>query len=170
MATIYDVAKRARVSTATVSAVLNGTAYVSPELTSRVNEAVKELDYTINAIARGLQTRRTNMIGMLVPDIAEPVYSVMVKGVESGLKTAGCSLLLGSTHNQVEEQSRYLCMLRSKQVDGMLLYSPSATRASSRRWLPHTGLSSSSPAAPPSRPTVSWWTTWARRSRPSRIC
>ena len=120
MATIYDVAKRARVSTATVSAVLNGTAYVSPELTSRVNEAVKELDYTINAIARGLQTRRTNMIGMLVPDIAEPVYSVMVKGVEAGLKTAGCSLLLGSTHNNVEEQSRYLRMLRSKQVDGML--------------------------------------------------
>ncbi|MCB1018308.1 MAG: LacI family DNA-binding transcriptional regulator [Acidobacteria bacterium] len=120
MATIYDVAKRARVSTATVSAVLNGTAYVSPELTSRVNEAVKELDYTINAIARGLQTRRTNMIGMLVPDIAEPVYSVMVKGVESGLKTAGCSLLIASTHNQVEEQSRYLRMLRSKQVDGML--------------------------------------------------
>ena len=120
MATIYDVAKRARVSTATVSAVLNGTAYVSPELTSRVNEAVKELDYTINAIARGLQTRRTNMIGMLVPDIAEPVYSVMVKGVEAGLKTAGCSLLLGSTHNRVDEQSRYLRMLRSKQVDGML--------------------------------------------------
>jgi LacI family transcriptional regulator len=120
MATIYDVAKRARVSTATVSAVLNGTAYVSPELTERVNLAVKELDYTINAIARGLQTRRTNMIGMLVPDIAEPVYSVMVKGVEAGLKTAGCSLLLGSTHNHVEEQSRYLRMLRSKQVDGML--------------------------------------------------
>ena len=120
MATIYDVAKRARVSTATVSAVLNGTAYVSPELTSRVNEAVKELDYTINAIARGLQTRRTNMIGMLVPDIAEPVYSVMVKGVEAGLKSAGCSLLLGSTHNNVEEQARYLRMLRSKQVDGML--------------------------------------------------
>lgn len=120
MATIYDVAKRARVSTATVSAVLNGTAYVSPELTARVNEAVKELDYTINAIARGLQTRRTNMIGMLVPDIAEPVYSVMVKGVEAGLKSAGYSLLIASTHNKVEEQSRYLRLLRSKQVDGML--------------------------------------------------
>ena len=61
------------------------------------------------------------MIGMLVPDIAEPVYSVMVKGVEAGLKTAGYSLLLGSTHNNVEEQSRYLRMLRSKQVDGMLM-------------------------------------------------
>lgn len=120
MATIYDVAKRARVSTATVSAVLNGTAYVSPELTARVNEAVKELDYTINAIARGLQTRRTNMIGMLVPDIAEPVYSVMVKGVEAGLKAAGYSLLIASTHNKVEEQARYLRLLRSKQVDGML--------------------------------------------------
>ena len=121
MATIYDVAKRARVSTATVSAVLNGTAYVSPELTTRVNAAVKELDYTINAIARGLQTRKTNMIGMLVPDIAEPVYSVMLKGVEAGLKSAGYSLLIASTHNEVEEQSRYLRMLRSKQVDGMLV-------------------------------------------------
>lgn len=121
MATIYDVAKKARVSTATVSAVLNGTAYVSPELTARVESAVDELNYTINAVARGLQTRKTNMIGMLVPDIAEPVYSVMVKGVEDGLKQAGCSLLLGSTHNRAEEQSRYLRLLRSKQVDGMLL-------------------------------------------------
>lgn len=121
MATIYDVAKRARVSTATVSAVINGTAYVSPELTARVNDAVKEaLDYTINAIARGLQIRKTNMIGMLVPDIAEPVYSVMVKGVEAALKSAGYSLLIASTHNQAEEQSRYLRLLRSKQVDGML--------------------------------------------------
>ncbi len=120
MATIYDVAKRARVSTATVSAVLNGTAYVSPELTARVNDAVKELDYTINAVARGLQIRKTNMIGMLVPDIAEPVYAVMVKGVESALKAAGYSLLIASTHNRGEEQSRYLRLLRSKQVDAML--------------------------------------------------
>ncbi len=121
MSTIYDVAERARVSTATVSAVINGTAYVSPELTARVENAVDELHYTINAVARGLQTRRTNMIGMLVPDIAEPVYSVMVKGVEDGLKQGGCSLLLGSTHNRGEEQARYLQLLRSKQVDGMLL-------------------------------------------------
>lgn len=121
MATIYDVAKRAGVSTATVSAVLNGTSFVSAERTERVQAAVRELNYTINAVARGLQTRKTNLVGMLVPDIAEPVYSVMVKGVEDGLKQAGCSLLLGSTHNSPEEQSRYLRLLRSKQVDGMLM-------------------------------------------------
>lgn len=121
MATIYDVAKKAGVSTATVSAVLNGTSFVSQERTERVQQAVRELNYTINAVARGLQTRKTNLVGMLVPDIAEPVYSVMVKGVEDGLKQAGCSLLLGSTHNQAEEQSRYLRLLRSKQVDGMLM-------------------------------------------------
>ena len=121
MPTIRDVAARAGVSTATVSAVLNQSAYVSPELTERVRTAVRELNYTINAIARGLQSRSTKMIGMLVPDIAEPVYSLMVKGVEEGLKRAGYSLLLGSTHNRTEEQSRYLELLRSKQVDGMLL-------------------------------------------------
>jgi len=121
MATIYDVAKKAEVSTATVSAVLNGTSFVSPERTERVQAAVRELNYTINAVARGLQTRKTNLVGMLVPDIAEPVYSVVVKGVEDGLKQAGCSLLLGSTHNNLDEQSRYLRLLRSKQVDGMLM-------------------------------------------------
>ncbi len=59
MATIRDVAKHARVSPATVSAVLNRSSYVSSELTARVNEAVDALDFTINELARGLQTRRT---------------------------------------------------------------------------------------------------------------
>ena len=58
MPTIYDVAKQAGVSIATVSAVLNRTAFVSPELTKRVKEAVKELDYTINHLARSMQTTR----------------------------------------------------------------------------------------------------------------
>ncbi len=121
MATIYDVAKLAQVSTATVSAVINGTAYVSPELTDRVQRAVKDLNYTINAVARGLQTKRTDTIGMLVPNIAEPVYSLMVRGVEDGLKQAGYSLILASTHNDPEEQSRHLNLLRSRRVDGLLL-------------------------------------------------
>ena len=59
MGTIRDVAKHARVSTATVSAVLNRSSYVSQKLTARVNEAVDALDFTINELARGLQTRRT---------------------------------------------------------------------------------------------------------------
>jgi Bacterial regulatory proteins, lacI family len=82
MATIYDVAKRAEVSIATVSAVLNRTAYVSPELTKRVKLAVEEMDYTINHLAHSLQTRVTCTIGMLIPDVAtpDPFYGQVVRG------------------------------------------------------------------------------------------
>ena len=122
MPTIYDVARRAGVSTYTVSSVLNRTAYVSPELTKRVMAAVQEVDYTINALARSLQTRKTLTIGMLIPDIANPFYATVVRGVEDVLKRAGYSLILGSTYNDRDEQARYIGVFRSKQVDGLLLF------------------------------------------------
>jgi LacI family transcriptional regulator, galactose operon repressor len=122
MATIYDVAQKAKVSTYTVSAVLNRSAYVSPELTKRVQDAVRELDYTINELARGLQTRKSTTVGMLIPDIANPFYAKVVRGVENVLKQAGYSLILGDTNNRREEQSQYLALFRSKQVDGLLLF------------------------------------------------
>ena len=102
--------------------MLNGTAYVSPELTRRVQDAVRELDYTINDLARSLQTRKTRTIGMLIPDIANPFYAKVVRGVEDVLKEAGYSLILGNTYNDGAEQSRYLGVFRSKQVDGLLLF------------------------------------------------
>ncbi|MGC9971888.1 MAG: LacI family DNA-binding transcriptional regulator [Bryobacteraceae bacterium] len=122
MATIYDVAKRAGVSTYTVSAVLNRSAYVSPELTLRVEQAVRELDYTVNDLARSLQTRKTKTVGMLIPNIASPFYADVVHGVEDVLKQSGYSLILGNTYDKREEQSRYLMVFRSKQVDGLLLF------------------------------------------------
>jgi len=122
MATIYDVAKRAGVSTYTVSTVLNKSAYVSPELTLRVQQAVRELDYTINGLARSLQTRRTHTIGMLIPDIANPFYAKVVRGVEDVCKRDGYSLVLGNTYNDPDEQSRYLATLRSKRVEGFLIF------------------------------------------------
>jgi LacI family transcriptional regulator len=122
MATIYDVAKRAGVSTYTVSSVLNQSAYVSPGLTKRVRQAVRELDYTINDLARSLQTRKTKTVGMLIPDIANPFYARVVRGVEDVLKEAGYSLILGDTNNRKQEQVRYLNVFRSKQVDGLLLF------------------------------------------------
>lgn len=132
MATIYDVAKRAGVSTYTVSAVLNRSAYVSPELTTRVRAAVRELDYTINDLARSLQTRRTRTVGMLIPDIASPFYAKVVRGAEDVLKSAGYSLILGNTYNHAEEQSRYLTLFRSKQTDGVLLFLASGEDAEIR--------------------------------------
>ncbi|MCL4850925.1 MAG: LacI family transcriptional regulator [Bryobacteraceae bacterium] len=122
MATIHDVAKRAGVSIATVSGVLNGSRYVSPPLIKRVQQAVKELDFTINQVARNLQCRSTHMIGMLVPDISDPFHANVVRVVEDALKTAGYMLLLGNLRDRPEEQARYLQILRSQQVDGLLIY------------------------------------------------
>jgi LacI family transcriptional regulator len=124
MATMYDVAKRADVSIATVSAVLNKTAYVSPELTRRVKAAVDELDYTINHLAHALQTRSTRTIGMLIPDVGapDPFYGQVVRGAEDALRKKEYLLILGHTYNRVEEQSRYLREFRSRLVDGVLLF------------------------------------------------
>lgn len=122
MATIHDVARRAGVSIATVSGVLNGSRYVSPELTERVLKAVAELDYTINQVARSLQCRSTRLVGMLVPDISDPFHAAVVKVVEDALKTAGYTLLLGNLRDRLDEQTRYLQDLRAQQVDGILLY------------------------------------------------
>ncbi len=122
MATIHDVARRAGVSTYTVSSVLNRSARVSEALTSRVLEAVRELDYTINGVARSLQTRKTQTVGMLIPDIGNPFYAKVVRGVEKVCKGRNYSLLLGNTYNEVAEQSRYLTVFRSRQVDALLLF------------------------------------------------
>ncbi|MBI2688971.1 MAG: LacI family DNA-binding transcriptional regulator [Acidobacteria bacterium] len=120
--TIYDVAKLARVSTYTVSCVVNKSAYVSPELTERVRQAVRQLDYTPNAVARSLQTRSTKTLGMLIPDIANPFYARVVRGVEDRLSKDGYSLLLGNTYNEVAAQARYLNLFRGRQVDALLLF------------------------------------------------
>lgn len=122
MPTIYDVAKLAGVSTYTVSAVINRSAYVSPHLTTRVERAVQELDYTVNHMARSLQTRQTMNVGMLLPDVGNPFYAKVVRGAEDKLDEAGYRVILGNTNNNPKEQSRYLDLFRSGQIDGMLLF------------------------------------------------
>jgi len=124
MPTIYDVAKLAGVALATVSAVLNRTSFVSPELTTRVKDAVQQLDYTINHLAHSLQTRKTRTVGMLIPEVAnpDPFFAQVTRGVEDVLRKKGYLLILGHTYNLVEEQSRYLAAFRSRMVDGVLLF------------------------------------------------
>jgi LacI family transcriptional regulator len=101
---------------------VNKSAYVSPELTERVLEAVKQLDYTPNAVARSLQTRTTKTVGMLIPDIANPFYARVVRGVEDRLSKDGYSLLLGNTYNETATQNRYLSLFRGRQVDALLVF------------------------------------------------
>jgi LacI family transcriptional regulator len=121
MPNIYDVARRAKVSVATVSAVLNDTAFVSPGLKARVRAAVKALDYQPNLLARGLAQRRSNMLAMIVPDIANPFFPEVVRGAEDAAHAAGYTLVLASTDNDVVKEEVYVNLFLARRVDGILL-------------------------------------------------
>jgi LacI family transcriptional regulator len=132
-ATIKDIATRAGVSTATVSYVINGSRRVSPERTARVQRAVRELGYAPNAVAQSLRQARTRSIGLLVPDNSNPFFAELAKGVEDGAFERGYSVLLCNSNSSREREARYLELLLTKRVDG-LLYSP--TTASIRDLAP----------------------------------
>src|SRR5438034_3591881 len=121
MPNIYDVAKRARVSAATVSAVLNDTAFVSAGLKARVNAAVRALGYAPNLLARGLAKQRTQTLGMIVPDIANPFFPEVVRGAEDAAHAAGYTVLIASSDNDLKKEEIYLRLFLAKRVDGVLL-------------------------------------------------
>jgi LacI family transcriptional regulator len=123
MPTIKDVAKLASVSTATVSATLNGTAYVSPELRSRVERAVAELAYTTDGIARSLKRGVTNLIGLIVDDATAPFYMSLVEQISLAAFAKGYSLLLCPTGRDASTERKYLSLLRSHRVSG-IIWSP----------------------------------------------
>ena len=121
MANIYDVARRARVSVATVSAVVNGTAYVSPRLKTRVGEAVRALGYKPNLLARSLATRQSHILGMVVPDIANPFWPAVVRGAEDRAHSAGYTMLLSNGDDDPQKEQLYLNLFLAKHVDGVIL-------------------------------------------------
>lgn len=121
MPNIYDVARRARVSVATVSAVLNGTAFVSPGLKRRVAAAVAALKYQPNLLARSLAGQRSQTIGVIVPDIANPFFPEVVRGAEDVAHAAGYTLLIASTDNDAAKEEAYLRLFLAKRVDGVIL-------------------------------------------------
>lgn len=121
MANIYDVAKEARVSLATVSAVVNESAYVSPGLKTRVTAAIQKLAYQPNLVARGLAKQQTRTLGMIAPNIANPFWPEVVRGVEDAAHAAGYTLLLASNDDDRAKEALYLRMFLAKRVDGLLL-------------------------------------------------
>jgi len=121
MANIYDVAKRARVSVATVSAVLNDSAFVSANLKTRVQAAVAALGYHPNLLARSMAKQRTQTLGMIVPDIANPFFPEVVRGAEDTAHAAGYTLLICSSDNDLKKEEVYLRLFLAKRVDGIIL-------------------------------------------------
>lgn len=119
--TVRAVAARAGVAPSSVSRVLNGHADVSEELRGRVLQAVKELGYQPNLLARSLRSGSTRTIGCLIRDIANPLFADVVKGAESVLHNAGYSLLVSNTDGDVARDVEYIDVFLSRQVDGLLL-------------------------------------------------
>jgi LacI family transcriptional regulator len=123
MSTIIEVAKRAAVSIATVSNTIRGTKRVSPELRARVDAAIRELDYTPNAIARGLKVKQTRMLGMVIPDITNPFFPEIIRGAEDTAFDRDYFLVTANSDEQIGRERRLLSALRSYRADGILLAS-----------------------------------------------
>jgi LacI family transcriptional regulator len=122
MPNIYDVAKRARVSVATVSAVLNDSAFVSADLKGRVQAAVEALGYHPNLLARSMAKQRTQTLGMIVPDIANPFFPPLIRAAQAGADQQDFCVLLGDSAENPDQETRLINRF-TKQVDGFVLAS-----------------------------------------------
>jgi LacI family transcriptional regulator len=121
MATIKDVARAAKVSTATVSAVINDSAYVSADLRGRVLAAIKELNYSPSLAARNLKRGRSQLIALVVADLANPFFSRVVWAAEAAVAAWGYSLLVFNSDEKPEAERRILSRIRMLSCDGVLL-------------------------------------------------
>lgn len=121
MSTISDVAKRAGVSTMTVSRVINNSGYTSQETQQRVEKAIAELGYVPNALARSLRFKQTKTIALILTDITNPFFTTLARGVEDAASENGFSVIYCNTDESPQEEAEYLYALLQKQVDGMLL-------------------------------------------------
>ena len=121
MATMKDIARVAGVSTSTVSHVINKSRFVSEEISERVNNAARELNYRPSALARSLKVNRTKTIGMLVTTSTNPFFGEVVKGVERSCYQQGYSLILCNTEGDHERMRESINTLLQKRVDGLIL-------------------------------------------------
>lgn len=120
-ATIADVAALAGVSTATVSRVLAGVGRARPDTRARVVDAARALDYRPSEVARSLQRRSTQTIGLVITDIENPYFPQLVRSVEEGARAAGYAVLLCNAADDPEREAFYLELLADRRVDGLII-------------------------------------------------
>jgi LacI family transcriptional regulator len=118
--TIIDVAKRAGVSTTTVSHFINGTRFISEELRVRVENAINELGYHPNSLARGLRRGESKTIGLIVPDNSNSFFAEILRAIESIGHQNGYSVILCNSDGDIEKEVSYTELLYAKQVDGIV--------------------------------------------------
>ena len=121
MANVKRVAEEAAVSVATVSRVLNGSGFVSPDLRARVHTAVDALNYRPSLIARSLRTQQTSNIGVLIPQIDHPFFGVLTFSVEKALFEEGYRCFVCSTEEDASKEEAYIEALLAQQVNGLIV-------------------------------------------------
>ena len=119
--TIYDVARLAECSTATVSLVFSGDNRIRPRTRQRVLDIANQIGYRPNYIAQSLSKKSTNTLGVIVPNIDNPVFSQMIAGIETYANSKGYNLLLGLSDSNRTKESFYLKMLQCERVDGLII-------------------------------------------------
>ena len=121
--TIKDIAEQTGFSYATVSRALNNKYGVKPDTRKRILAAARASGYTPNGIARGLVQKRTHSIGLIIPDISNPFFPEVARGVEDGAKQKGYNVFLCNTNYESAQEVHYLQLLVEKRVDGIILTS-----------------------------------------------
>lgn len=118
--TIYDVAREANVSMATVSRVVNGNPNVKPTTRKKVLEAIDRLGYRPNAVARGLASKKTTTVGVIIPDISSIFYSELARGIEDIATMYKYNIILSNSDQNLEKELHLLNTMLGKQVDGIV--------------------------------------------------
>ncbi len=121
MATIRDVAEMAGVSVASVSRVVNNSRGVQSETRQRVEKAARELGYVPNEAARSLKLARSNLLACVIPDVTNPFFPELVRGIEDIASAEGYGTLLCNTDNNSQKEADYLSLLARHRIDGLLL-------------------------------------------------
>ncbi|MDZ8051355.1 MAG: LacI family DNA-binding transcriptional regulator [Aulosira sp. ZfuVER01] len=118
---IEDIARKAGVSHTTVSRALRDSTLISPKVREEIKQLAREMGYVPNSIAQSLQTQRTNTIGVVVTSIADPFFSEVVEGIEQIARTSGLSVLLSTSHRNVDLEIAAIDNFHRRRVDGILV-------------------------------------------------
>ncbi|WP_240417442.1 catabolite control protein A [Paenibacillus periandrae] len=125
--TIYDVAREAGVSMATVSRVVNNNPNVKPQTRKKVFEAIERLGYRPNAVARGLASKKTTTVGVVIPDISNTIFSELARGIEDIANMYHYNIILCNADKKKDKEIRVINTLLEKQVDGLLFMGGAVT-------------------------------------------
>jgi len=126
--TIYDVAREANVSMATVSRVVNGNPNVKPTTRKKVLEVINRLGYRPNAVARGLASKKTTTVGVIIPDISSIFFAELARGIEDIATMYKYNIILSNSDQNEEKELHLLNTMLGKQVDGIVFMSGNITQ------------------------------------------